>query len=291
MPYRQPAGGGFLLKAVMVGGDRRMELTRELLIGRGYGVEWIRNEEMEHWQEKICRSRLLILPYPYTVKEGHIPGWENGGEGRIFNLLERLAHGTEIIAGMGMPEEAVTFAEARGLHLAAYSEDPVFLQRNAEISGEAAVEALMQRSNAALDEMRIVLLGYGLFGRAIAVRLRALGARIWVAARRQAQRQMAVRDGMVALSPEEIGTVAPYMDAVLNTIPAVVLGKEQLRAFSKQTIFLELASPPYGIDLPAAAQLGLNVQVLPGLPTQYAPLSAARALAETIVNRFKEGQS
>ena len=25
-----------MLKAVMVGGDRRMELTRELLIGRGY---------------------------------------------------------------------------------------------------------------------------------------------------------------------------------------------------------------------------------------------------------------
>jgi dipicolinate synthase subunit A len=96
---------------------------------------------------------------------------------------------------------------------------------------------------------------------------------------------------MAALPPEQILSAAPYMDAVLNTIPAVVLDRERLQLFRKQTIFLELASPPYGIDLPAAAQLGLNVQVLPGLPTQYAPLSVARALAETIVNRFKEGRS
>lgn len=279
------------MKAVLAGGDRRMTLTGQLLTRQGYEVEEICNAEERQWQEKLARSDLLILPYPYAVKEGRIPGWENGGVGGAQKLLERLLPGTAIIAGMGLPQETAGYANARGLRLVYYQDDPAFLLRNAEISAEAAVEALMKQSEAVLDELRVLLLGYGLFGRATAARLRALGARVWVAARRQAQRQVAVHDGMAALPPEEICFVAPHMDAVLNTIPAVVLGREQLHRFSKQTVFLELASPPYGIDLPAAAQLGLNVQVLPGLPTQYAPLSAARALAETIVNRFKEGRS
>ena len=197
--------------------------------------------------------------------------------------------GTKVFAGAGVQEEAVRLAQARGLRLESYQDDPVFLHRNAEISAEAAVAALMQRTDCVMDEVRVLLLGYGLFGRAIAVRLRALGARVWVAARRQAQQKLAVHDGMTAMGLEKITAVAPEMQAVLNTIPAVVLDREHLAFFAKHTLFLELASPPYGIDLPAAAEFGLHAEVLPGLPSQYAPLSAARALKETIMNRFREG--
>lgn len=277
------------MKAVLAGGDRRMELTRELLIEQGYQVEWIRTGEDQHWQEQLMHSDLLLLPYPHAVRKGVIPGWESGGEGSVEKLLERLKPGTKILAGAGLQEVAVGLAQARGLSLTYYQDDPVFLQRNTEISAEAAVAALMQRTDCVLDEVPVLLLGYGAFGRAIAVRLRALGARVWVAARRQAQQRLAIHDGMTALGLEKLVSVAPEMQAVLNTIPAVVLDRERLSCFSKYTLFLELASPPYGIDLPAAAELGLRAEVLPGLPSQYAPLSAARALKETIMNRFREG--
>lgn len=278
-----------MLRVVLAGGDRRMELVRELLIGQGHQVEWIHDGGSQQWQESMAHSDLFLLPYPYAVRDGYIPGWKSGGEDCIDSLLEKLAFGTPVLAGSGLSEKTVQFAKARGLRLACYQDDPVFLQRNTEISAEAAVEALMRRSERTLDELRIMVLGYGLFGRAIAVRLKALGARVWVVARRQAQRQLAVHDGIPALPIDRLVSVVPDMDAVLNTIPAVVLGREQLAHVSMQTVLLELASPPYGIDLPAAAQLSLQAEVLPGLPAQYAPHSAARALVKTILKRVREG--
>ena len=87
---------------------------------------------------------------------------------------------------------------------------------------------------------------------------------------------------------EDIPRIAPSMDAVLNTVPAVLLGRQQLQCFPEHTLFLELASPPYGIDLPAAAELEKDVAVLPGLPSQYAPLSAAKALVTAVMELVKE---
>ncbi len=277
------------MKAVLAGGDRRMELTRELLIGRGHTVHWLRNDWDHQWQMLLPQASTLLLPYPYALKEGVVPGLENGGEGCVETLMEKLRPGTLIMSGAGLGERIAALANARGLRLQRYDDDPVFLQRNAEISAEAAINVLMTKTDRVLDEQRILLMGYGVFGRAIALRLKALGARVWVAARRKAQQHTAICDGMRAIGLEQIPDIAPGMDAVLNTIPAVVLGTEQLKCFSETTLFLELASPPYGIDLPSAASMALTVELLPGLPSKYAPLSAARALCETILKRFEEG--
>jgi dipicolinate synthase subunit A len=139
-----------------------------------------------------------------------------------------------------------------------------------------------------LDEQRVLLLGYGMFGKAIGWRLRALGAKVWVMARRQKQRQEAVGDGLLAVAPQQLPRLVQRVDLVLNTIPAVVLGRELLAGFPAHTLFLELASPPYGIDLPAAAELGKKVEVLPGLPAKYAPASAADALAWAVLRQLGE---
>ena len=136
--------------------------------------------------------------------------------------------------------------------------------------------------------MAVLVTGYGRFGRALAKRLKALGADVWVAARREEQRLAARSDGMRAASLLELPALAGRMDMVLNTIPARVLGTEALAALPKGAWLLELASAPYGFDRDAAARLGLNVEVLPALPARYAPQSAARALKQVSLELLRE---
>lgn len=276
------------MKLVLAGGDERMQLAAAQLAGEGYSVRYLHTGSGCAWQQLLQQADVLALPYPFSVKEGGIPGWQHGG---VEQLLEWLPKGAMVLAGGGiLLEKLRKLTAAKGLRLRFYADDPAFLARNADISAEAAVCAAMQRSGRMLDEQRVLLTGYGLFARAIAWRLSALGARVWAAARRQSQRSQAAADGIKAIALEDIPQLAPQMDLVLNTVPSVILGQRQLELFREDALFLELASPPYGIDLSAAAALERNVAVLPGLPVRYAPASAARAIAQCILRTVREEQ-
>jgi len=80
------------------------------------------------------------------------------------------------------------------------------------------------------------------------------------------------------------------MHVVMNTIPSVVVGAAELACFSDTALLMELASPPYGIDLSAAVEQEKNVVVLQGLPGKYAPLSAAKALKEAVMRQIVEAE-
>ena len=140
----------------------------------------------------------------------------------------------------------------------------------------------MQRLDVALMDARLAVVGYGRFGRALAKRLHMLGAQVWIAARREEQRKLALQDGMQALSIADLTTVLGKMDMVLNTIPAQVLNEDALSAMQPGTWLLELASAPYGFDRALALKMGLRCEVLPALPARYAPKSAALALRAAI---------
>jgi len=163
--------------------------------------------------------------------------------------------------------------------------------RNAELSAEAAVCEAMQRMDKAILDMRVLVTGYGLFGRALAKRLRAMGAEVWIAARRQEQRLLAASDGMQPVELTDLPSAASQADMLLNTIPAQVIDTVVLRSMRPGSWLLELASAPYGFDRKEAQTLGLNCDVLPALPARYAPLSAAMALKQAVVQLLAEGRA
>ena len=92
--------------------------------------------------------------------------------------------------------------------------------------------------------MAVLVTGYGRFGRALAQKLKTLGADVWVAARREEQRLAARSDGMRAVALSELPGLAGRMDMVLNTIPARVLGPDTLAALPKAPGFWNWPARP-----------------------------------------------
>ena len=81
---------------------------------------------------------------------------------------------------------------------------------------------------------------------------------------------------------------AARADVIFNTVPAPVLGEEELRHVRLQCVLIDLSSAPYGIDRDAAEALGLKAFLESGLPGRYCPLSAA----ETLLNYMeREGSA
>ena len=123
---------------------------------------------------------------------------------------------------------------------------------------------------------------------ALAPRLRALGARTWVAARSYPQRAMAQGMGLEAEGLERLGGWLCSFDLVVNTVPAPVLGIEELAAMKEGALIIDLASRPGGVDMASAAALGVRVIWALSLPGKVAPVTSGRYIKETVYHIMEE---
>ena len=120
-----------------------------------------------------------------------------------------------------------------------------------------------------------------------AQRFAALGAWVTVTARNPVQLAAAEAAGLTALPLSELPQGNGPWDLVINTVPAPILTKSVLEKFGGAPI-QELASPPGGVDLPAAKALGISVLSAPGLPGKVAPATAADIIRRTVYGILAE---
>lgn len=276
---------------LLVGGDERAARLQPLLAAQGYMVKTLGIVPGDDQTANVAAADALLFPYPFSVKNDVIPT-HNGLTLYPADVLEHAAPHATVLAGAGL-ETAVAAANARGagLRLRHYAQHEPFVQANADISAEATVYEVMGLGAHALSDLTILVTGYGRYGQSTAKRLLALGATVWVAARRDKQRLLASSDGMRVVSIDDISSIAGEIDVLVNTVPAHILPIETLKRFPKECCLLEVASAPYGFDRQAAEALGLHCQTLPGLPARYAPGSAAKALMKACIRLLTEAES
>lgn len=266
------------MNLLLAGGDRRMLMLRTLLAKRGHQVQTLGLVEGDEEYHDSTKADALLFAYPFSVKDGSVPTL-TGVDIQPEKVLASAPSGIPVMVGRGLEEWQ--FAKR-------YEQCQSFLKQNAELSAEAAVFEVMLRADRALMDLRILITGYGLFGRAIALKLRALGAAVRIAARRKEVLHQAETDGMETCLLERMGERLADVDFVLNTVPAPIFRENELRKLSGGTWLMELASAPYGFDRELAGALGLNAVLLPGLPARYAPCSAAMALASAVEELLRE---
>ena len=141
---------------------------------------------------------------------------------------------------------------------------------------------LMRVRKRALLSSTAVITGYGRIGQEMAARLCAMGTFVIVCARNEGQMRLAHAAGAHPVPLSRLAAACGQADVIVNTIPAHVLGADALEAIGRDTPILELASPPYGMDMQEAVRRGLQVCVESGLPGRYAPMDAGSALFDAL---------
>ena len=158
----------------------------------------------------------------------------------------------------------------------------------AYLTAEAAAATLMEMLTESISTVPVLILGHGRIGRLLSAILKALDAKVTVAARRYSDLAWIRSEGMTPLEfrllDEEIGK----FKAVFNTVPAPVLTKEKLALMDKNAIIIDLASEPCGTDFSAANELGITAKKALGLPGKFAPKTAGEILKETVLNILSE---
>ncbi len=215
----------------------------------------------------------MILPCVPIDESGRVPAV--AGDIPAEKLRERLAPGALIIAGRITQKLVENFP---GYTLREYLSREEFQLSNAVPTAEGAAEIALRELPVTLSGSRVLIVGIGRIGTALAGILKGFGADVTAAVR---SAESAARSRLMGVRPVCMEDIGGDYDAVFNTVPCTVLKSPQLEKFSRETIFIELASPPYGIDLEAAENGGFRVIKAPGLPGKTAPVTAGRIIANT----------
>ncbi|NLD59722.1 MAG: NAD(P)-binding domain-containing protein [Clostridiales bacterium] len=270
----------------VAGGDRRSAFLVRLLRERGLDARAAGLERSGLAQvpsaplKAAADAETVVLNSPLKCDLAETPFG-------IGDLLGHLHSGARLVfCGPQIPPAGLERFDARDL-----TKDEDFLQRNAELTAEGAIYSAMRATERAIMDCDCLIVGWGRIGRALTERLVALGARATVASRTDRGMRLAQSRGAQAVETAKIADALPGRHIVFSTPPYPVLGKDELSRADAGTLFIDLASPPYGIDLEAARSLDLRAWREPGLPGRYCPESAAMVLMSHILALRKGGIS
>ncbi len=279
----------------VVGGDMRQAKLAELLAEDGHTVHTFALEQAgslsgvqeERTLSGAALADCVVLPLPVA------------GEGELLNTplsarrcpleeaLDALRPGQVVCAGMVDPQTAAR-AAGRDLTLYDYFTREELAVANAVPTAEGAIQIAMEELPITIHGARVLVIGYGRVGRATARRMAALGARVSVAARKYADLAWAESCGY---GVEHTGQLSGWLcgyDLIVNTVPARVLEREELEDLRPGCLIIDLASRPGGVDLAAAAELGVRVIWALSLPGKVAPVTAGKSIKSTIYNILHE---
>ena len=72
------------------------------------------------------------------------------------------------------------------------------------------------------------------------------------------------------------------VDAVVNTIPAPVLGEKEICSLKKDAVILDIASAPGGCDSDCCRKYDVPYKLALGLPGIYSPKTSAQILLQAM---------
>jgi len=167
-----------------------------------------------------------------------------------------------------------------------YLNNEIFVIKNALATAEGAISVAMQATNTILAGQSVAVCGFGNIGKVLCNKLIALGCNVTVCARNKKQRAEAENMGACACDFSAISLFKPQI--IFNTVPAPVLTPSVLSAVGEETVIIELASAPGGVDLKFAAAHGISVINAGGLPAKYCPHFAGEVLKEAVISMLEE---
>ena len=279
----------------IAGGDLRSVYLAKSLIKEGHevkvfaleGTNLPENAEYIEKTEEFEKAKIVILPLPCSDGEGFLKTAFPKERIKLSEIVEHLQKGSVLMGGL-LPKEIVSAAKEKDVFVCDYYYREEFAVRNAALTAEAAAATLMEMLTESISTVPVLVLGHGRIGRLLSAILKALDAKVTVAARRFSELAWIRSEGMTPLEfrllDEEIGK----FKVVFNTVPAPVLTKEKLVLMDKNALIIDLASEPCGTDFAAAEELGITAKKALGLPGKFAPKTAGEILKETVLNVLSE---
>lgn len=270
-------------KFMIIGGDCRFSYIKNILENKGY--EAVRIYPGVYKADDFDDIDVFILPVPVSRDNINI-STPLAGENFYFGDFFRLLPDNCIIAGGLFKEEQLKKLRQKNVTVYDYYENDTLARKNAVPTAEGVIGILINALPVTIDSLECAVTGYGRCARVLAMKLRALGADVTVAARSEKNLKEAENDGMKTVQLSDFGSVCGKFTAIVNTVPSRIIDKNILTKLNKNCVIIEIASAPFGVDFDCAAGLGLNTIKAGSLPGRISPQTAGEIIADTVLSFY-----
>ena len=280
----------------VVGGDLRIVKLIEMLDKDGYKVftyglenseEVLNLESVEMCptlEEAVSNSKIVVGPIPLSSDRKRLstPFGRNNVE--LSEFVNCLKDKYLIAGNINIREEL----EEKGVQFTDLLKREEFSVLNTIATAEGTIQIAMEETQRTVHGSNVLVMGFGRIGKVLAKMLDGIGAKVYCEARKNEDISWIKAYGYNPVHLNDLNENLNKFDIIINTIPFQILDAERLDLIKKESIIIDLASNPGGVDRKAARDRGIKVIWALSLPAKVAPLTSAEFIKETLYHVLKE---
>lgn len=279
---------------LIVGGDLRQVYLSELLsqtnIVYVYGIdeqfELSKNitviDNLDQISQKI---NYVILPIPASLDDKNV-----NCKNKVIpmsEILEKIDTTTLVFAGK-VNHNLQIISKIYDIEVIDYLEREELSVLNSIPTAEGALQITMEEIPKTIFGLNCLITGFGRISKVLCKILVSMGANVTIAARKQSDLAWAKIYSAQTLHIKELPENIGFFDVIYNTVPTKILNKSILNKLSKNTLLIDLASKPGGVDFDVANSLGIKTIWALSLPGKVAPVTSGEIIHDTIINIIDE---
>lgn len=281
-------------KISVIGGDMRSVKLCELLTEDGHQIHTYALENTGEisrrcfdLNEAFALSDIVIGPIPFTIENGlYLNAPFHSEKIEIYKIANKMqeCNFKGILIGGNVP-----FALKNGnvtCEDLLTRDDLAVL--NSVPTAEGALQIAMEELPYTIHGLKTLVCGMGRVGSTLARLLKNVGADVTVAARKSKDFAACEAEKIKYCEYSQLPEILPETVLIYNTVPARIFGKELLDSMNQDSLLIDLASMPGGVDFDYAAAHHIRTIHALSLPGKVAPVGAAQIIQKVIYNILNE---
>lgn len=281
-------------KISIIGGDLRIVKLAEMLVEEGvevftYGLEnseLLEENKTNTLQETIENSDIVLGPIPFSSNGKTVNTPFSNNKILVPELLEKLS-GKILIAG-SVKQEIYDIASEKNVKVIDILKREELAVLNAVSTAEGTIKIAIEETPKNLHGSNILVLGFGRIGKILSNMLKGLGANVACEARKNSDLAWIKAYGYEPIPISNLKDNLNRFDIIINTIPYIILDKDNLDNVKRDALVIDLASNPGGVDKEAIKERKIKFVWALSLPGKVAPVTSAEFIKETLYNIYSE---
>jgi dipicolinate synthase subunit A len=282
------------LSYLIIGGDDRLVELANIFSEKGYkvfthGMERAANclaENIGNLEEAVAKCEVIIGPIPFSKEANMLNSSYSEKPIMLEDFFSKITGDKRLFFG-ALNRNSRELAAKYNIKYFDYHQDESYQILNVIPTVEGAVALMISETKITVYGSKVLVLGYGRIGKLLSDYCKALGAKVYVEARKDEDLTWIKAKGMTPVHLQDLKEYLGDVDVIINTVPAILLDEEMLALVRKDALIIDLASLPGGVDHKAAKEKGLRSIHALGVPGKIAARSAGEYIFNTVQKHLK----
>lgn len=274
-------------KFALISGDKRNIYLAEKLTQNGhdvtlYGFDKNNIQNTHSLKEVIDKHNYIICPIPFT-RDNITLNTPLSTETITLNDFLNLVDSSKTVFTGALN---TTYGADKNI-IDIYAKKAV-KDASTIATVEGAIKIAIENTDTSLFGSNILIIGYGEIGSYLAKSLRHLGVNVTIVTRSDDSVKKAIDDGFNSYKNDLLDEHISNKHVIINTAEKIQLNEKNLGLVDKETIYIELASLPFGIDYEDSIKFNIKVVYGLSLPGIVSPKTISNVIYNEILQHIEE---